>query len=150
MLRNHIDCHTYPNGSFYKIERGLFVSSPELCFLQIASQMELLKLIELGFELCGSYRQNGIDNEVVANNVDIINDQRPGFRIDKQLTTVRRLRAYISKMERIRGIKKASRAARYLIDHSASPAETMLTMMLALPYMLGGFKLPTPSLNARI
>ncbi len=150
MINNHIDSHAFPHGSFVKIKQGLYVSSPELCFLQMANQLELIQLIKLGFELCGSYRLDDAIFETVAKCEIISCDMRRGFRPEIPLTTVRRLSAYISKMKGARGIKKASRAMRFLVGGSASPAETTLTMMLSLPYMLGGFKLPTPSLNVRI
>jgi very-short-patch-repair endonuclease len=53
-------------------------------------------------------------------------------------------------MKGVRGQKRAARALRYITDNSASPAETTLTMLLTLPYMLGGYKFPMPHLNTRL
>ena len=143
MVKSHISSCSFPNGSFLKIGINLFVSSPELCFLQMASQLELVQLIRLGFELCGSYRHAGY-NEAFGE------DESRGFFLDKPLTSTKKLSAFILKLGKVKGKQKASRAVRYLIDGSASPAETILTMMITLPIMLGGFGFPAPSLNTRI
>ena len=48
------------------------------------------------------------------------------------------------------GRTDAMRSLRFLIDGSASPMETILTMLLTLPYKLGGYGFPKPQLNYRI
>lgn len=42
--------------SFFKLECGNFVASPELCFLQLAGSLDPVELALVGFELCGTYR----------------------------------------------------------------------------------------------
>ena len=41
-------------------------------------------------------------------------------------------------------------ALRYIADNSASPMETILSMLMTLPYRLGGYNLPMPILNKRL
>ncbi|MCL1906447.1 MAG: hypothetical protein FWG08_00785 [Propionibacteriaceae bacterium] len=53
-------------------------------------------------------------------------------------------------MKDVRGHVKAGRALSYVIDNSGSPMETILVMLLTLPYRLGGFGLPKPSLNVKV
>jgi hypothetical protein len=53
-------------------------------------------------------------------------------------------------MKGVRGQKQAARALRYIVDGSASPMETVLTMLLTLPPLLGGYRFPLPILNGRI
>ena len=48
------------------------------------------------------------------------------------------------------GVKAAKRASSYLIKGSASPMESLLSMLLCLPPSLGGFGLPRPELNCPI
>ncbi len=43
--------------SFMRIEDGLYVSTPEMAFCEMASVLSLERLIALGFELCGTYRR---------------------------------------------------------------------------------------------
>ena len=44
-----------PDGCFIGIDGGLAVSSPAFCFFQMADELPMVKLIELGLELCGTY-----------------------------------------------------------------------------------------------
>ena len=44
-----------PSNSFWKLKDSLYVVSPELCFVQMAQQLSIAQLVELGINLCGSY-----------------------------------------------------------------------------------------------
>lgn len=116
-------------GSFH--EDDVFVSTPEFCFLQMASVLTLEELIALGFELCGSY---------------VRTEDATLYQV-LPLTSVKKLRSFITKTESFHGIKKARRACRYILPNSASPMETALTLLLCLPYSLGGFGIRAPELN---
>ena len=131
-----------PENSFHALGNGVFVSSPEFCFFQMADKLTLIELIELGFELCGTYTpsvvcQGGEDPTTLA---------KSQFNLPK-LTDVKRLTSLAQRMEGVHGYKLASKALRYVADNSNSPMETVLTMLLTLPYRLGGYGLPMPSLN---
>lgn len=54
-VRPHVYAGPTPEWGFVGIGRGVVVSAPTLCFFQMAGELPLVKLIELGFELCGSY-----------------------------------------------------------------------------------------------
>jgi len=140
-MQQHVLTDKVTTGCFLKVEDELWVSSPEYCFLQMAGSLSLAKLIELGYEFCGAY------------SLPAANDANPpdrGFYYRKQLTSTKKLEAFISDMSGVRGYQKAKRALRYLIDNSASPMETKLSILLTLPYLLGGFGLIAPELNSRI
>jgi very-short-patch-repair endonuclease len=134
-----LHCHIYseasPEGSFIEIAEGVSVCSPELCFVQMANELSLEKTIMLGFEFCGSYRLGNRE------------DESRGFRDDLPLTSVAKLKAYIEKVPSIKGKAQASRALQFVSDNSASPMETILTMLLTLPYRLGGYGFEMPILN---
>jgi len=134
----HISSGEYPDGSFVRMDSGLIVSSPELCFMQMAEKVSFVKLVALGYELCGSYR---LDKESVDGQ---------GFRSDMPRSTISELRSYIDKAAGLKGRENAMKALRYIIDGSASPMETILTMLLTLPYRLGGYGFPMPLLNHRV
>jgi very-short-patch-repair endonuclease len=138
LVRNHICCGPYPKSCFFDTGQGLLACSPELCFLQMAEDLPLLKLIELGFEFCGTY-------SLAADGA-----KETTLRLGKPLTTTSKLQALVAKMKGSRGRKNATRALRYVVDGSASPMETMLAMMLSLPQNLGGYGLAKPLLNQRI
>lgn len=132
----HVRKVPYPSGSFYRIAPDVYVASPELCFLQAAQVLELVPLILYGFELCGTYARTG--------NLAHTRYQR------QPLTSASKIKAYLAKSKGAAGIKRAQRASEYLVDGSASPRESMLTMMMSLPRLLGGFGMPKPQLNYAI
>ena len=47
-------------------------------------------------------------------------------------------------------MKQTSRALQYIADDSGSPMETRLTILLVLPFRLGGYGFPLPEMNKRI
>lgn len=137
--RNSLDlrCHTWsvgvPRNAFAKVCDGVFVSSPEFVFLQMASELSLVHLIELGYELCGRY--------------SLSSSNARGFEDSPCRTTASRIASFLEKAPGSRGLRKARRAAKYILNGSASPMETTLSMLLTLPMSLGGFALPRPVLN---
>lgn len=128
---NLLVSHTWKNplhkGSAMLVEEDIFVVSPELCFLQLAGTSPLIELIEVGFELCGRYNNTG----------------RP-------LITVASLKTFIVRHKGTHGANKAMRALSYIVDNSASHMETKLTMLLCLPFKLGGYNFREPVLNEHI
>ena len=137
-LHYHVSAGEFPYGSFIRMDSGLTVSSPELCFLQMASELSLLDLVALGYEFCGSYRLNGESAK------------GKGFCKNLPLTSIGSLNSYIARSVGLKGCKNALKALRLIADGSASPMETILTMLLTLPYRLGGYGFPKPLLNYHI
>ena len=122
--------------SFMRIEDGLYVSTPEMAFCEMASVLSLERLIALGFELCGTYRR--------ASTFGLARyDATP-------LTSPGALASFIDKSPQFKGVKKARRALPLILDGSASPRESELAMLLCLPYSLGGYGLPHPTMNAEM
>lgn len=134
-----LKCHSatleFPYCSFIRVEPGLVVCSPELCFMQMASELSFVELVTLAYELCGSYR---LGNK---------SDPDRGFRDDLPLTSTARLIEYATKAIGQKGRVKALRALAYTADNSASPMETILTLLLALPCKQGGYGFSLPRLN---
>lgn len=127
-------CHgskrSFTEKSALRIGKNLYVSTPEECFLQLASSFSLIQLIQAGFELCGSY--------AIRDNRLLVREPR---------MTVLSLNAYLTRIDTCYGIHKARIAAQHLLDDSASPMETALSMLLCLPTSMGGYGLPKPHLN---
>lgn len=131
-----VACHVWGSpaaDSFVQVEQGLYVSSPEACFLQLATKLSLPKLVEVGLELCGSYALRP-------------NDTR-GFQPRKPLATIATLGRYAAKAQGVHGVKPAVKALKFVVEGSASPMETILFMLLCLPTSLGGYGLELPCLN---
>ena len=122
--------------SFMRIEDGLYVSTPEMAFCEMASVLSLERLIALGFELCGTYRR--------ASTFGLARyDATP-------LTSPGALASFIEKSPQFKGVKKARRALSCILAGSASPRESELAILLCLPYSLGGYGLPHPTMNAEM
>ena len=134
-LVSHVSTSKMLASSYVNAGDDFVVASPELCFLQLASSLSLEHLIQVGYELCGTYA-------LQANSSAI-------FR-EKPLTSVSRIAAFVHDSERVQGRKKALRALKYIQDNSASPRETILAMLLTLPYALGGYGITQPNLNYRV
>lgn len=124
-----------PDSAFIAAGREFLIASPELCFAQLAASLSVESLIALGYELCGTYA---------------LQPDAPATQRTKPLSSVGKLTAFVSATPGFPGRKKALRAVRYVIGGSASPMETALSMMLSLPYALGGYSLASPLLNSRI
>lgn len=125
-----------PAGAFLRLDEGVFVSSPEFCFLQMASRLPLVQLIWLGCELCAAYAVNPADP------ADLPGREPP--------TTRARIIRFLDKAAGAPGVVRARRAARYIVDGAASPMEVAAALLLCLPCALGGCGLPRPQLNRRI
>lgn len=133
---SEIVCHsigkTIPQRSFVSHSKHVAVSSPEACFVQMANKLPLTQLVQLGFELCGTYATDPLSGQLMK-------------RLPR--TNLQYLKNYVVKAKGIKGSAKAKQALLYTHENSASPMETKLTMLLTLPTSLGGYALPKPELN---
>lgn len=128
----HLRTAALPPSSLVRIGPGYATASPELAFTQVAKQLSLAQLVMLGFELCGTYAS--------------FSQEETSYHA-VPLTSVAKLSGFIEKSGNYQGKQAARHAMRHIIDGSASPRETQLTMMLVLPYRLGGYGFPSPKLN---
>ena len=133
-----------PTG-FRQISDGIYVSSPEFVFLQLATKLELPELVALGMELCGTYRRNVEVASLYPNTHGYITEYH-----QPPLTTLKRLKGFLGSMKAAPGSLRALKALDYVLPNSASPMETALYLLLCLPRRLGGYALPKPVLNPPI
>lgn len=135
-LIKHVSLHhhrnSFPDWSFRRIGHEVFVACPELCFLEAASFLPFDMLVLYGMELCGTYAR--------LSEGDIC------YKC-KALTSQRKIKSYLQKSPGAYGVRKAQSAARYLLNGSASPRESILAAIMTLPQRLGGFGMPAPLLN---
>lgn len=123
----------HPSRSFYKIAQDLYISTPEATFLQLGKESSLIQLITIGYELCGSYGLSAQSDS--------------GFLRREPRSNPQLIERYLEKCDGIHGVKAAKRASSYIAKGSASPMESLLSMLLCLPRSLGGFGLPCLELN---
>lgn len=129
--------HTVPAscmGQSFVLLDGCGIVSPELCFLQMAAELDLLDLVLLGFRLCGDYRPSDLR-----------------FRTGNlPLTSPEALKEYVESHPGCKGSKRARQALRYVIAGSNSTMESRLTIALIFPRRWGGYGLSFPQLNIGI
>ncbi|MDR2957396.1 MAG: hypothetical protein LBU61_04335 [Coriobacteriales bacterium] len=154
-MQPHVLSGTVPGYGLISIDNGVYVSSPEFCFLQMATTLPLLELIELGFELCGLFSKSSYvagdrvrHGDFSGNSAQTV--YHSNLDDNPQLTTVKKIRSFVEHMPNVRGRGRALKALRYILDNSASPMEAKLVMLLCLPFRLGGYGFPSPELNSRI
>lgn len=136
--RKDVVCHvmtgTAATSHFYKIAKGVYVTSPEAAFVQAAAVLQVEHLIQLGFELCGTYRKSPLFEGGCAFDQPV-------------LANVAALGTCLEVTPGARGVATARRALPYVLAASASPMETVVVMLLCLPQRWGGYGLPLPQMN---
>ncbi|MGN0077477.1 MAG: hypothetical protein ACI36V_01680, partial [Coriobacteriales bacterium] len=115
------------------LERGLYVSAPAVCYLQLCSTLDLVDCIKLGFELCSTYALT--ENRTL---------------IESPPLTSKEAIARLAAEYPCYGKSNAMRALRYVLERSRSPKETELAMKLGLPAALGGFGLASFEMNPQV
>lgn len=133
-LRPRVWSEAIPDGAFRMIAPNVYVSTPEFVFVQMASQLSLVELAQLGNELCGGYylcATTGFDEHVGK----------------KPLTSHAKLLSFVRSVPQARGAQKALRALRWVANHCNSPMETNTLLMLCLPSRMGGWQLRLPEVN---
>lgn len=133
-------CHVWsgpvPYGAFVPLGKGMYLSTPEFLFVQLAAQLDMPRLMLLGFELCGFYAT-----------------ERGGCPSQKRcqpLTSPDRLRGFVEGIDGARGVKRARRSVRFAVGGSGSPMESAMVALACMPRAYGGYGLPLPQMNPRI
>lgn len=129
----HVLTGEIPQGSFWRLEEGIYVASPELLFVEMTTKLSLVDLILFGLELCGTYTLRA--------------DGEPGFSSAPAATSKKRLRSFVERAKGMRGTAIAQRALKWVRDGSNSPMESALMLFLCLPVKMGGYAFPLPDLN---
>ena len=123
-----VHCHVctlpLPAGALWRIDNGIFVVDPRFCALQAAQYMSKLELVELYYELCGSYALPLCEG-------DPYSERSP-------LTSTSELARFFRDMVGEHGARSARTAVRYARDGARSPMESAATMTIVLPKRDGG------------
>lgn len=126
--KTHLCSLNLPQGATIRLLSGTFIASPELVFLQLATNLSIQKLIYLGLQMCS----HSVKKQ------------------EEAITTKEKLSRFISKMNGHRGYKKAMYAMKYIENGSSSKMESIVFMILTLPNSLGGYGLKGAQLNYEI
>ncbi|MBO4835743.1 MAG: hypothetical protein J5483_06490 [Lachnospiraceae bacterium] len=135
-------CHTYlrpkklSEDSFVQLSDSVYISSPELCFLQVTQIFPLSKLVEIANDLCALYL---LDKTAVM-----------GQTSRDPLVQVNNIKEYLCRVKSLPGVKLARQAISYALDCSGSPMESKLSAVAMPPLSQGGYALLRPELNLDI
>lgn len=136
-VKAHVKSVLLPDRSFYRLDDEVYVASPELCLMQLATKLSEPEVVKLALEMCGNYA------------IDPYFDD-PGMEKRPALTSASKLGAYAAKLFTPGSRARSAHFLRYVVDNSASPRETALFMLLCMPPRFGGYGLALPELNRRI
>lgn len=128
-----------PPGSLLAVRDvpDLYVVSPAQQVVLDAKRLDKIDSLLQACEYCSTYRLRP--------------DLSRGFEtVDRPWCTAEELAEQVTQNGGRRGIKGARFAAAHAVEMSASPMETALALLLALPIKTGGYGLPAPELNQEI
>lgn len=129
----HLCTNELPPGSFRRLTSNVFVTSPELTFVQMGTVLTDVQLALVGMMLCGTYA-------IAPNEQRSLIDRAP-------LTTMESLRAMASKDYALRGAQTARAALDLMVEGSRSPRESSLLLLLCSKDGYGSYGMPRPELN---
>lgn len=140
--RDDLVCHKLTRSgsgaSFIQVSPDLFVVSPELMFMELAAsgEFDLLDLVEIGYELCGTY---------------VLDSSWDGYTTtDRPITSVRALARAAKAWSPRHGARLALDALRHIHDGSHSPMESDVAILLSYERRRGGLGLGPMVLNPRV
>ena len=110
--------------------------APFTCVQMTPLAKDMVDLLELAYELCGTYRTH-------RTGVESAYDVAP-------LASVRALRDFAARNPSIDGAQSVAHIIPYLADGSASPRETKQALVLGMPHRYGGHGLGIPRMNYEV
>ena len=131
----HVQSEGFPPGTYCQLDDNVFVLSPEACFAWCASKLSTPRCIVISMELTGTYTFSPEDS---------------GYGFDAvKVTTLDKLADYCSRLphSHATALQKAISALCWAAEDSASPMETVLVVLLVLPYRHGGYGIEVPKMN---
>lgn len=133
-IRRHRCALKFPRNAFLRMTPQVWVSAPELVFVQMAGRLSFGELVALGYELCGSY--------------PLMMADRGALLVRRPLTTPDRLVSFANQMKDAKAVKLARSAAVQVRRKSASVMETETAILTLTSRRRGGLGLPDARLNA--
>lgn len=144
-----------PKRAFLQIAPNLFVASPELTFVQLATNLSFGGLLALGEEICGGYPIAARSPSVVGWRLGP--DHTPSLQPNPQTVLVRhplsspiRIAAFAGSCKGVKGATVARRASKMLNGMSASVRETEVAILGLSPRCIGGLGAAKADLNKAV
>ena len=153
-----------PPRSLIRLSEQVLVPCPELCFIQLASQPELLRAAQLGTPCTPPHERQQAHPDPLLSEVDLaligfelcgtyaIAPGAPGgfSNTPDSLTSTAALGRFLARASRMRGLPTARDAACQVLDGAHSPAEAALALLLCGSRRIGGMGLRGGVCNYRL
>lgn len=136
-----------PADNLVELVPGLLVVDPRLCFVQAASWLNELELIEFGYELCGSYE---LPVQATTAEAEPRDGGTVGYTVRRPLTTRVALQEFVKGHSGFKGSRAAAKALVRVRDGSRSPMETAAALAIVMPRCRGGLGFKGVELNYRV
>jgi len=136
-FRFHEQTAPLPPHALYPLRDGIHVVSPEVCLVQACASKSLVECLQIGMEFCGTYALRPDEEEGMAKRSYVLMDAAAFLR-------------HVTAWNALTGLKQARVVAKYLVNGSASPMETVLYLLLCLPQKYGGYNIARPELNPEL
>lgn len=139
VARNTIYTHGLPANHVIEVADGVQISCPELLFIELGTIMSPVVQLLVGLELCGRFSRCGAEprNGPVTFGV-------------KQVTTAKKIRAYLANANDVAGLERSRRIAEWLMDEAWSPQESVVDALARMPLHELGYELGELRLNPRV
>lgn len=138
-VTNTVYSHGLPAGSFLDLGDGLFISSPELLFVELANIMSFEVLLLTGMELCGTFTRDA----AAPRGGEVTYHVSP-------VTCVESILSFAKGCEGTRGLGPAKEALEWVLDNAWSPMEAVVATLAVLPVDMLGYGLWPIELNPRM
>ena len=131
-----------PDNSFLHLkdrandDENIFISNPELTFFIACNSYTLPEAVLIGNILCATYVFD--------------NDSAIKQREREPATTGKKIKRYLDKMNNVKGVRKAKKAASYIVDRCNSLREAELAAIAVLPIKYGGYGAPSFEMNGAV
>lgn len=133
----HVCARRVKGRSLLRLPGGIGIcSAPFACVQAASSARDKIDLLELAYELCGTYRTKRTSAV-------------PSYQVSP-LSSARSLRDFVALNPSIGGARSTARILPYLADGSASPRETKQALVLGLPASYGGHGVGIPRMNYEV
>ena len=128
-----------PHGGLLLVGSGIYMSSPEFIYLQLAGMLSDVQLALVGCWMCGKYRIT-IDEST----------GKEALQSVSPLTSPERLATFLGQAKGAYGLMRARRVLSLVAANTESPTETDMYAMTCFPRLLGGQGAPKATLNHEI
>ena len=133
--RAHVWSEPLPHGALLPLAAGIFVVSPAFLYLLLARTADFENLLMLGEELTGYFALDPSCQMGLVNRSPLLTPQE--------------LRAFLDACVDSPNVKRARRAAAWILGRARSPKEAELGQLLHLPRIRGGRGIRDVELNVR-